>query len=43
MRVVSGLFDHMVMQRNLNGFCEQKICGEALANRQITVVLPNNE
>ena len=41
MRVISGLFDHMVMQRNANDSCEQKICGETAPNKKIFVLMPD--
>lgn len=43
MRIVSGLFDHMVMQRNSAGFCEQKICGETSGAKQISILLPDGK
>jgi len=43
MRIISGIFDHMVMQRNANGLCEQRIYGECSVEKQIFVRLPNGE
>jgi len=38
MNITSGLYEHMVMQRNKNNFCDQKITGTAAPSRKITAV-----
>ncbi|MBQ9788131.1 MAG: hypothetical protein IJW31_00830 [Lentisphaeria bacterium] len=43
MKIISGLFDNMVMQRDANNFSMQKICGEATPNKTVFVILPNGE
>ena len=41
MKIIRGLFDHMVMQRNSACFCEQRFCGETSGEKLISVLLPN--
>ena len=43
MKIISGLFDNMVMQRGVDNFSMQKICGEAKANKTIFVVFPDGK
>ena len=40
MKITSGIFEHMVMQRNADNVCEQKICGETRPDCEVAAILP---
>ena len=39
MKITSGIFEHMVMQRNADNVCEQKICGETRPDCDISAII----
>ncbi len=43
MKIDSGLFDNMVMQRNKDNLCEQKIIISCESNQEVFATLPNGE
>ena len=40
MKITGGIFEHMVMQRNADNVCEQKICGETRPDCEVAAILP---
>ncbi len=40
MKITNGIFEHMVMQRNADNVCEQKICGETRPDCEVAAILP---